>query len=396
MKHVKLFEQFIFEEADLPVNPHVKEVKSKIFSEYFKLQLMVDKAVNSVTQTLVNDSDFSLSKNELKNATKLIESSLNKVRYYNVQESESDPGYPSIFIRQLAILDKELRNPNKYLSKFQKMKGRAFEDWNEFIEFNKESTHNSIFNRSNAPKSRFGIAAGVGYRDSNDKKPAFYIVAPPKLIHDDINHDQLERGEETYHDYYDVFGNDTSSNIFKININSFEDLENAIKLTIGNSSFIKLVNTILEGTFDVWVLNEFQQWKNEAPYRAKEAKAKAGRDKQREKQQKFFNSANLKTRNFFNDGTVITDKRAYSVKDFENIAKMFNSNYKVKGETLSVVERGPKLKSKAGQEYGIGTIYFEYESGRWTGGYEDRNGTNVVDMNLEEFVYAIEHMGFRP
>lgn len=119
---------------------------------------------------------------------------------------------------------------------------------------------------------------------------------------------------------------------------------------------------------------------------------------QRQQRLKFWKSAKTKTKNFFEEGTEVTNPREYSVKDFEDIAKLFNSKGELKGGDFKVVKNGPSLKFSdfLTKEARVREIVFNYDAGRWTGGFEGGGYSNqAVNMNLEEFVMACTSSGWR-
>lgn len=403
MKYTKLFEEWLITEGvNDSVRPMIEKLKKEAELNHSKLKAIILNAKKRI-QTTSDGEEIVFSPDEMLKIKGLIQSSLSKIKNYNVSEEhfEIDGKYPTSWIIQKAKLAEYLRNPSKYITKFGEMKGKEFEDWNEFMEESVNSyASDSPFNGagSHSVEHRAGMAAGLSSRTHSFQKqnhqPALYITTP-FIPGNKYTMTELETGFSRDISYFSVIGYADGGNdqFFKIDVDSFYQAQEAIKLTIGNSNFINLVNSILENTWDMWVLQSFQSWKDKAPYRAEKEAELIRREEQAEYVEKFIKPV-IKTKNFYKDGTTVTDPNAYSVKDFEKIAIMFNDNGTTKDDTFAVIKKGPALVSKEGRFSNIAPIYFEYSSGRWTGGFDTKRSTQEVDMSLEEFVYAILHNGF--
>lgn len=385
MRYVKLFEQFILEGYSDDVISEINKLAKEANNYFSKLVKLVESAGGSdETAVEIDPKDF-------KKMASKVEAAL-KRGMGDYDEFETDSEDKMFHIAAYMRMKGELSDSD-VVKKISKMNGAQFEDWAEFWEEQetngdpKYGYHKSILNRANAVQRRFGLGAGVGNREYKSTASALFIhlpVVPHPNGYGNIDHESLEIGSVGGTSSFNLMGGFPNAYKRIINFNSEEEFEDIFKATLGNGTFFKLVEALNNVTLELWLLDRFQRWKTEAPAREGARKEKELLNIKKAEQAEFLAGAKIKTDNFSNDGTTITDEKAYSYKDFEAAAILFNTNSTPKGDDFTAVKSGPKLKGRY-QGY---TAYFEYEDGRWTGGYEDRNTLHTADMSLEEFISA--------
>jgi hypothetical protein len=385
MKHVKLFEQFINEGYSDTVISEINKLVKEANNYFSKLVKLVESAGGSDETSagaVIDPKDF-------KKMASKVEAALKRgIGDYN--ESETDSEDKMFYIATYMRMKGALSN-NDAVKKLSKMSGAQFEDWAEFWEEQETNGdpiagyHKSILNRANARQQRFGFGAGIGNRDYKSTASAFFIylpVVPHPNGYGNIDHLSLENGSADGTTSYNLMKSSPDAYKRVINFNSEKEFEDIFKATLGNGTFLKLVEALNNVTLEIWLLDRFQAWKNEAPAREAARRAKNLLNIKKAEQAEFLAGAAIKTDNFSKNGTTITDEKAYSYKDFEKAAILFNTNSTPKGDEFTAIKSGPKLKGRY-QGY---IAYFEYEDGRWTGGYEDRRTLHTADMSLEEFI----------
>ena len=162
-----------------------------------------------------------------------------------------------------------------------------------------------------------------------------------------------------------------------ISVDNNDELLVAIKETIGNSNFIKLVELISVKTTEQWILQSFQKWKLEAPTREDEYAKDQDRRDIVKKREKFLKDRKTDTSDawhrFDKEGTIVKNKTAYSLRDFEEVAEIFHK--------FKAIKNGPKLKRSGWDGFSY-NFYYSDKKGAWEGGSEGHSES----MSLVEFV----------
>ena len=371
MSRVKLFEQFINEGYQDSVHSDISKLAKESEMAHNKLVKIITGSKNDKGLGIEEQGPFEI-ESKVSSIIKKRVASTNAIS--NEEKNDKTKYWIDCHTNVGEI---ELSNIAK---KYIKQSGKQFEDFSEFWEYqlNDENRYDSMVNHPNAIKEKHFLTIGVSRRSAYPKDDRLSLqIIPPMHGNHNRAHDDIGSGFMGNTAHYNVAGYMDGIDSFGINVDNNDELLVAIEETIGNSNFIKLVELISVKTTEQWILQRFQKWKLEAPTREDEYAKDQDRRDSVEKQKEFLKGRKTDTSDawhrFDKEGTIVKNKKAYSLRDFEEVAEIFDK--------FNVIENGPKLR-RSGYDGISYDFYYSDKKGAWEGGSEGYSES----MSLVEFV----------
>ena len=368
---VKLFEQFINEGFQDSVHSDISKLAKDSEVAHNKLVKIITGAKNGKGLSIEEQEPFEIESK----VPSIIKKRMASTDTISNEEKNEKTKYWIDYHTNVGEI--ELSNIAK---KYIKQSGKQFEDFSEFWEhqLSDENRYDSMVNHPNAIKEKHFLTIGVSRRSAYPKDDRLSLqIIPPMHGNHNRAHDDIGSGFMGDTAHYNIAGSMDGIDSFGINVDNNNELLAAIKETIGNSNFIKLVKLISLKTTEQWILQSFQKWKLEAPTREDEYAKDQDRRDIVKKREKFLKDRKTDTSDawhrFDKEGTIVKNKKAYSLRDFEEVAEIFHK--------FRAIKNGPKLKRSGWDGYSY-KFYYSDKKGAWEGGSEGHSES----MSLVEFV----------